>query len=166
MALRFIRTEEDEILYKKSKYVNEITDKITELFDDMEETMKHYNGIGLAAVQVGVLKRMIVVCYEENTYRLVNPEITDSDGEETAYEGCLSVPGKHMSVKRPANVTLKAMNEEGAEVTIQASGHLARIFCHETDHLDGTLYTQIADYDQPVLYDDDEENGENEEEQI
>lgn len=158
MALRFIRTEEDEILSKKSKHVNEITDKIKQLFDDMEETLEAYKGVGLAAVQVGVLKRLVIVNYEDTLYKLVNPQIICSDGEETAYEGCLSIPGKHMSVKRPLNVVLKATNENGEEVVIEASGHLARIFCHEADHLDGILYTQKADYTQPVLYDSDNED--------
>lgn len=164
MALRFIRTEEDEILYKKSKYVNEITDKIKQLFDDMEETLDAFKGVGLAAVQVGVLKRLIVIHYDETVYRLINPQIISSDGEETSYEGCLSVPGKHMSVKRPLNVAVKATNENGEELIIEASGHLARIFCHETDHLDGILYTQKADYTQPVLYDSDNEEKEDDDE--
>lgn len=166
MALRFVRTEEDEILYKKSKYVNEVTDRIKQLFDDMEETLESHKGVGLAAVQVGVLKRLIVVHYNDAVYRLINPQIISSDGEEIAYEGCLSIPGKHMSVKRPSNVTLTAMDENGQEVTIEASGHLARIFCHETDHLEGILYTQKADFTQPVLYDNDDEENEEIEENI
>jgi len=162
MALRIIRTEEDEILYKKSKYVTEINDKIIQLLDDMQETMNAYRGVGLAAVQVGILKRLIVVSYEDTVYRLINPEIISFSGEEAAYEGCLSIPRKHMMVRRPTNVMLKALNEAGDEVLIEASGHLARIFCHETDHLEGILYTQKADYSQPVLDDDELDNEEEE----
>lgn len=155
MALRFIRTEEDDILYKKSKPVKEVTDRITQLLDDMVETMEANNGLGLAAVQVGVLRKAIVVRYEEQLYRLLNPEIVSCEGEVCGYEGCLSVPGKHMSVARPASVVVEAMDESGQKVTIEATEQLARIFCHEIDHLDGVLYVQKADYTQPVVYDSD-----------
>ncbi len=163
MALRFIRTEEDEILYKKSKPVKIITERIKQLLDDMEETMEANSGLGLAAVQVGVLRRAIVIRYEEQLYRLLNPEIISCEGEVCGYEGCLSVPGKHMSVMRPETVTVQAMDENGETVIIEATDQLARIFCHEIDHLDGVLYVQKADYTQPVLYDRDlTEEAENE----
>jgi peptide deformylase len=165
MAERFIRTQEDAILYKKSKYVTKITDRIKQILDDMQETMKINRGMGLAAVQVGILKRLIVVQYEDNLYRLINPKIINSDGEEVAYEGCLSVPGKHMSVKRPLNITVEATNEAGELVTIEATGHLARAFCHEIDHLDGILYIQKADFSKPVLYDNDTEDDQETEQQ-
>lgn len=155
MALRFIRTEEDEILYKKSKPVKIITERIKQLLDDMEETMEANSGLGLAAVQVGVLRRAIVIRYEEQLYRLLNPEIISCEGEVCGYEGCLSVPGKHMSVMRPETVTVQAMDENGETVIIEATDQLARIFCHEIDHLDGVLYVQKADYTQPVIYDRD-----------
>jgi peptide deformylase len=155
MAQRFIRTQEDQILYKKSKYVTEITDRVKQILDDMAETMHANKGMGLAAVQVGILKRLVVIQYEDKLYRLINPKIISSDGEEAAYEGCLSVPGKHMSVKRPLNVKVEALDEDGQTITIEATGHLARAFCHEIDHLDGILYIQKADYSQPVLYDND-----------
>ncbi|MGI6349819.1 MAG: peptide deformylase [Eubacteriaceae bacterium] len=163
MALRFIRTEEDEILYKKSKPVKIITERIKQLLDDMEETMEANSGLGLAAVQVGVLRRAIVIRYEEQLYRLLNPEIISCEGEVCGYEGCLSVPGKHMSVMRPETVTVQAMDENGETVIIEATDQLARIFCHEIDHLDGVLYVQKADYTQPVIYDRDlTEEAENE----
>ncbi len=155
MALRLIRTEEDEILYKKSKPVKEVTERIKQLLDDMEETMEANNGLGLAAVQVGVLRRAIVIRYEDQLYRLLNPEIVECEGEVCGYEGCLSVPGKHMSVARPATVKVQAMDENGQSITIEASEQLARVFCHEIDHLDGILYVQKADYTQPVVYDSD-----------
>jgi len=131
----------------------------------MVETMQVNKGMGLAAVQVGILKRLVVIQYEDKLYRLINPKIISSDGEEVAYEGCLSVPGKHMSVKRPLNVKVEALNEDGRTMTIEATGHLARAFCHEIDHLDGILYIQKADYSQPVLYDNEMEETEDAEQQ-
>ncbi len=152
MAIRLIREEGDEILKKKSKPVNKITDRIKELLGDMVETMDDNDGVGLAAVQVGVLRRMITVRLGEELYKLINPVILSEEGEAEAYEGCLSVPGRHMVVKRPQKVVLEALDENGEQVTIEAEGHLARAFCHEVDHLDGTLFLAKADYDQPVLY--------------
>lgn len=148
MALRNIVYDGDDILRKKAKPVREINDKILELIDDMFETMKEYEGVGLAAPQVGMLKSIIVidVSTEEETkkYELINPELLDSIGETEADEGCLSVPGKTGRVVRPEKVKVKAFDRNGKETVIEGDGLLARALCHELDHLNGILYTDIA----------------------
>lgn len=145
MALRQIVTIGDDILYKKSRKVEVFDDRLGQLIDDMIETMYAANGVGLAAVQIGILKRVVVVDTGEGIYELVNPEIIESSGEQDGYEGCLSVPGRKGTVKRPMNVTLKAQDRDGNEHTYSVSGFTARAFCHETDHLEGTLFIEHAD---------------------
>lgn len=143
MAIRIIRQEGDEILKKKSRPVENIDDKLKELIKDMIETMHKYDGVGLAAVQVGVLKRVIVIdTYEEGkpVYVLINPEIIETKGSREVEEGCLSFPNKFAKVIRPEKVTLKALNEEGKEVKIKAEGLLAQAMCHEVDHLNGEVF--------------------------
>ncbi len=146
MAILNIVKEGDPLLSKTSRRVDEITPRIITLLDDMRQTLHDANGAGLAAVQVGVLRRIVLVEYEEgNTLELINPEIISTEGEQTGLEGCLSLPGKWGVVTRPETVTVKAMNREGKEVTYTASGLGARAFCHELDHLDGIIYTDRAD---------------------
>ena len=145
MAIRSIRKEGDEILRKRSKEVENIDDRIKELFDDMLDTLKEYDGIGIAAVQVGVLKRMIIVDLTdviegENPIRLINPVITKSKGEQTAEEGCLSIPNKYANVIRPSEITVEALNENGEKIKIEAKEIMAVVLSHEIDHLEGDLF--------------------------
>jgi peptide deformylase len=140
MALRNIRTDNDEILRKKSRKVEEINDRIRTLIDDMKETMYHAEGVGLAAPQVGVLKRIAVVDVGEGMVIVINPEIIERDGNCTDVEGCLSLPGRQGEVERPERIKVRALNEKGEEFTIEAEGLFARALCHEIDHLDGILF--------------------------
>lgn len=142
MAIRTIRLEGDEILKKKSRQVEEIDDRIKELLDDMIETMHKYNGVGLAAVQVGVLKRVIVIdLYDDKgPIKLVNPVITKQKGEQEVEEGCLSFPNKYAKMIRPKEVTVEALDENGKKVKIQAKDLLAQALCHEVDHLNGIVF--------------------------
>ena len=141
MAVRQIRVIGDEILNKKCKPVKEMTDRTKELIEDMFETMYEANGVGLAAPQVGILKRIVVIDVEDGyQYVLINPEIIETSGEQTGEEGCLSVPGKWGIVTRPNYVKVRALNEEMEEFEIEGEGLLARAFCHEIDHLSGHLY--------------------------
>ena len=144
MALREIRLDGDPILRKKSREVTEVSDRIQELLDDMIETMYHAEGVGLAAPQVGILRRVIVIDIGEGPLKVINPVIIEKDGEIVAIEGCLSVPGLSGDVARPENIKVKYLNEKGEEIILVAEGPLARDFCHEIDHLDGVLYTDIA----------------------
>jgi len=144
MALRNIRKEGDPILAKISKPVWEMTDKTKVLIEDMLETMYAANGVGLAAVQVGVLKRIVVIDVSEegnDPIILINPEIIDKSGSQTGDEGCLSVPGKSGVVTRASHVKVKAFNEKMEVFEIEGDELLARAFQHEVDHLDGILYT-------------------------
>ena len=135
----------DEILRKKCRPVEEITPKTLRLLDDMVETMRAAQGVGLAAPQVGILRRIVVIEVEEgNLIELINPKIIAYAGEQEGTEGCLSVPGKWGTVKRPMHVTIRAFNRHGEEFEITGSDFLARAFCHELDHLDGKLYVDIA----------------------
>jgi peptide deformylase len=123
-----------------------MTPNLRALIEDMVETMRHANGVGLAAPQVGVLKRLVVIeCEEGELHVLINPEIVERDGEQTGYEGCLSVPGKTGIVTRPNHVKVKALNENMEPVTVEGEELLARALCHELDHLDGHLYTEMAE---------------------
>lgn len=141
MALRNIRYEGDEILRKKSREVDLVDDKIKTLMDDMVETMYENEGVGLAAPQVGILKRVIVIDVEDgNVYKMVNPKVTKMDGKQIAQEGCLSVPEKKGPVPRPMNVTVEYTDENGEKVELEAEGLLARCICHEIDHLNGVLF--------------------------
>ena len=142
MAIRQIREEGDEILKKKSREVEVIDDKIRELLDDMVETMHKYNGVGLAAVQVGILKRIIVIdLYDDKgPMKLVNPVIIKEKGEQEVEEGCLSFPNKYAKMIRPAEVVVEALDENGKKVTIKAKELLAQALCHEIDHLNGITF--------------------------
>lgn len=140
MALRNIRTDEDEILRKKSRKVDEINDRIKNLIEDMKETMYHADGVGLAAPQVGILKRIAVVDVGKGPVTVINPEIIERNGNYTDVEGCLSLPGRQGEVERPEKIKVKALNEKGEEVVIEAEGLFARALCHEIDHLDGILF--------------------------
>ncbi|MBO5715220.1 MAG: peptide deformylase [Clostridia bacterium] len=135
----------DDVLRKKCRPVDEITPKIIQLLDDMAETMREANGVGLAAPQVGILRRIVVIEVEEgNLIELINPKIIAYAGEQDGTEGCLSVPNKWGMVKRPMHVTVRATNRHGEEFEISGSELLARAFCHELDHLDGKLYIDVA----------------------
>ena len=146
MAILNIVTEEDPVLRKKSREVTEITPRIIDLLEDMKDTLHKAQGAGLAAVQVGILRRIALVEYEEgNTIELINPEIVSVEGEQTGLEGCLSLPGKWGVVTRPETVTVRCMNRNGETVTHTASGLGARAFCHEIEHMDGIIYTDRAE---------------------
>lgn len=141
MAILNIVKEGDPILRKTSREVTEITPRIIRLLDDMIDTLKEANGAGLAAVQVGVLRRVVLVDTEETgLLEMINPKIIAYTGEQEEAEGCLSVPGVWGTVKRPESVTVKALNRNGEEFTVTGKGLAARAFCHEIDHLDGTLF--------------------------
>ena len=145
MAIRNIREYGDEVLTKTCKEVKEMTPRIQELIDDMFDTMYEANGVGLAAPQVGILKRIVTIDIGEGPIVLINPEILETSGEQTGEEGCLSVPGKWGIVTRPNYVKVRALNEEMEEFEIEGEGLLARAFCHEIDHLDGKLYTRLVE---------------------
>lgn len=140
MAIRVIRTDEDPLLRKKSREVNDINDRILSLLDDMVETMYHADGIGLAAPQVGILRRVITVDVGQGPYKMINPEILETEGSEIDIEGCLSVPNFNGTVERPAKIKMKYLDIEGKENIIEATGLFARCICHEIDHLDGILF--------------------------
>jgi peptide deformylase len=140
MALRNIRKIGDEILRKKSRTVDEVTDRIRILLSDMLETMYAADGVGLAAPQVGILKRLAVVDVGEGPVYLINPVILETEGEDIDEEGCLSIPGEQGAVLRPKKIKVKTLNEQGEEVIIEASDFFARAICHEMDHLDGVLF--------------------------
>jgi peptide deformylase len=146
MALLKIVKESDdlEFLRRKSAPVKEITPRITGLLDDMIETMRNANGCGLAAVQVGVLRRVVVIETEEGLFELINPVIVKKTGEQEGLEGCLSLPGKWGMTKRPQCVTVRALDREGNEFELTGYDLLAKAICHECDHLDGIIYTDKA----------------------
>ena len=143
MAIREIRNETDEILRKKSREVEVIDDKIKELIEDMIETMHKYNGVGLAAVQVGVLKRVLVIdLYDDNgIYKLINPVIVKEKGEQECEEGCLSFPNKYAQVVRPMEITVEGLDENGKKIKVKGKGLLAQALSHEIDHLNGVVFT-------------------------
>lgn len=140
MAIRLIREEDEPVLRKKCKPIKEITPKIAELAEDMLDTMYNANGVGLAAPQVGMLKRMVVIDIGEGPVVLINPEIIETSGEQTGNEGCLSVPGKTGVVTRPNYVKAKAVDITGQNIIVEGEELMARALCHEIDHLDGILY--------------------------
>lgn len=145
MAIRNIRVEGDSVLTKVARPVTEVNEKTIELIEDMLDTMYEAYGVGLAAPQVGILKRIVVIDVSEEGDEpiiLINPEIIETQGSQTGDEGCLSVPGKNGTVTRPNYVKVKALNEEMEEVFYEGEGLLARAFCHEIDHLDGHLYVE------------------------
>ena len=141
MAIREVRVEGDEVLNKVSKPVKTMTERTKILIADMLDTMYETDGVGLAAPQVGILKRIVVMDVGEGPIVLVNPEIVFTEGSQTGDEGCLSVPGKVGLVTRPSHVIVKAFNADMEEIEVEGRGLLARCICHETDHLDGILYT-------------------------
>ncbi|MBR5509838.1 MAG: peptide deformylase [Lachnospiraceae bacterium] len=157
MAIRNLRTEGDPILRKVSKEVTEITPKIHELIDDMLETMYETNGVGLAAPQVGVLKRIVVIDVGDGPLVMLNPEIVNQKGSQTGDEGCLSVPGKAGQVTRPNEVTARFMGEDGEWYEVDGTELLARAICHECDHLEGKLYIDLVEGDlHDVSYDEED----------
>lgn len=146
MAIRTIRTIGDEILTKECKPVAEMSKRTAELIEDMFDTMYEYNGVGLAASQVGVRKQIVVIDVEDgNQYVLINPKIIEVKGSQTGAEGCLSVPGKSGIVTRPDYVKVTALNEKLEEYTLEGEGLLARAICHECDHLKGQLFVNIVE---------------------
>lgn len=140
MAIRQIRKNEDEILTKKCKEVKKFDEKLAILLDDMYETMVQANGVGLAAPQVGILKRVVVIDIGEGKIEMINPTIVETDGEQTGEEGCLSFPGIYGEVTRPNYVKARALDRNGREFEIEAEELLARAICHECDHLDGIVF--------------------------
>lgn len=160
MAIRTIREIGDPVLNKVSKEVKEITPRIQDLIDDMFETMYEANGVGLAAPQVGILKRIVVIdTTGEDPILLINPRIVETSGEQTGNEGCLSVPGKTGIVTRPNYVKVVALDEELNEIEVEGEELLARALCHEIEHLDGHLYVEKVEGDlmDVEMMDDDEE---------
>lgn len=142
MAIRTIRTEGDEILRKKSKKVEIIDEKITELIQDMIETLHKYDGVGLAAVQVGILKQIVIIQEAEDAPILViiNPEIVSQSGTQVVEEGCLSFPNKFAKIERPEKIKVRAINEKGKKIEITGKGLLAQALSHEIDHLNGEVF--------------------------
>lgn len=158
MALRTIRVEGDPVLGKVCREVTEVTPKIVTLIDDMLETMYEANGVGLAAPQVGILKRIVVIDVGEGPIVMINPEIIESDGEQTGDEGCLSLPGKAGQVTRPNHVKAKFYDLDMNAWEVEGEGLMARCICHELDHLDGHMYTELVEGElHHVTYDEDEE---------
>ena len=145
MALRQIREIGDEILLKKCREVKEVTPRVRELIDDMFETLYEANGVGLAAPQVGVLKRIVIIDCGDDPHVLINPRIIESSGEQTGSEGCLSVPGKAGLVTRPNYVKVVYYDENMEQQELEGTELLARAVCHELDHLDGKLYVDLVE---------------------
>ena len=157
MALRTIRVQGDSVLTKKSRTVDKMTTRIGELITDMLDTMYDAMGVGLAAPQVGILKRIVVIDVGEGPIVLINPEILETSGEQTGDEGCLSVPGMAGQVTRPNYVKVKALDVNMDEQIYEGEGLLARAFCHEIDHLDGKMYTELVEGElHKVTYDEED----------
>ena len=157
MALRTIRVQGDSVLTKKSRTVDKMTPRIGELITDMLDTMYDAMGVGLAAPQVGILKRIVVIDVGEGPIVLINPEILETSGEQTGDEGCLSVPGMAGQVTRPNYVKVKALDVNMEEQIYEGEGLLARAFCHEIDHLDGKMYTELVEGElNKVTYDEED----------
>ena len=147
MSIRIIVLEPDDVLHQIAKEVKKITPNVQKLLNDMADTMYDAEGVGLAAPQVGILKRLIVIDVGDETglIKMINPELVSSEGEQFGPEGCLSIPGVNGDVRRAETVTVKGLDPEGKEVTITGSGLLARAFLHEIDHLNGVIFTDIAE---------------------
>lgn len=166
MAIRNIRVDGDEILRQPCKPVKAMTPRISELIDDMFDTMYEAGGVGLAAPQVGVLRRIVVIdVMDDNPLVLINPEIVEQDGEQIGEEGCLSLPGLAGEVSRPSHVVCKALDRNMEPITVEGTELLARCICHELDHLDGVLYKDLVidglhRVDTPEAEDADEEDDE------
>ena len=144
MGLRKILTKEESVLHKRCRPVTVFDEKLHDLLDDMAETLVEANGVGLAAPQVGILRRIFIVDIGEEIVELINPEIIETEGEQDGMEGCLSVPNEFWLVKRPMRVKAKAQDRYGDWFEIEGEELIARCLCHENDHLDGLLYTEIA----------------------
>ncbi len=158
MATRKIRELGDEVLTKQCKEVTKMTLRTKVLIQDMLDTMYEALGVGLAAPQVGVLRRIVVIDVGEGPIVLINPEILETSGEQTGEEGCLSVPGKSGQVTRPDYVKVRALNEDMEEIELEGTGLLARAFCHEIDHLDGKMYVDLVEGElHDVTYDEEDE---------
>lgn len=158
MALRTIREMGDEVLTKKCREIKEVTPRIRELIEDMIETMYEANGVGLAAPQVGILKRLVVIDIGEGPIVLINPVILETDGTQTGEEGCLSLPGKSGVVTRPNYVKVRAYDENMQEFEAEGTELLARAFCHEIDHLDGHMYVEKVEGElHDTVYEEEEE---------
>lgn len=169
MALRNILTQEQPLLYKKCRPVTDFNDRLHVLLDDMAETLDKANGVGLAAPQVGVLRRAVLVLEtnvpegeEERLIELINPEILETSGEQEGAEGCLSVPGEYGVVKRPMNVKVRAQDRYGNWFEVEGTGLTARCFCHEIDHLDGIVFTSKCER---MLTEEELQGDENEDEE-
>ena len=145
MGLRKILTDKDPALHKVCKPVTAFDAKLHKLLDDMGETMQDANGVGLAAPQVGILRRVVTVDLGDEILELVNPSLVETDGEQVGAEGCLSVPGKYGLVKRPYFAKVKAQDRYGEWFEVEGEELIARCFCHELDHLDGIVYTEVMD---------------------
>ena len=146
MALRKIALQGEECLTKVCRPVTEFNDRLHTLLDDMAETLEEAGGVGLAAPQVGILRRVCIVLNEDDEIiELINPEIVYTEGEETALEGCLSVPGKYGLVKRPYYAKVRAQDRDGNWYEAEGEELIARCFCHEIDHLDGIVYTEVME---------------------
>ena len=157
MALRTIRVQGDSVLTKKSRTVDKMTPRIGELITDMLDTMYDAMGVGLAAPQVGILKRIVVIDVGEGPIVLINPEILETSGEQTGDEGFLSVPGMAGQVTRPNYVKVKALDVNMEEQILEGEGLLARAFCHEIDNLDGKMYTELVEGElHKVTYDEED----------
>ncbi len=152
MAIRKIREMGDDVLTKVCKEVENVTPRTKVLIDDMFDTMYDAMGVGLAAPQVGVLKRIVTIDVGEGPILLINPEIIETSGEQTGEEGCLSVPGKSGVVTRPNYVKVRAFDEDMKEIVLEGEGLLARAFCHEIDHLDGHLYVEKVEGELEDMY--------------
>lgn len=164
MALRNIITQEQPTLYKKSRVVTDFNDRLAQLLDDMRDTLAESGGVGLAAVQVGVLRRAVLVIEtnvpegeEEYVIELINPEVIEASGEQEGAEGCLSFPGEYGIVKRPMHVKVRAQDRHGEWFEVEGDGLTARCFCHEIDHLDGVVFTDKCER---MLTEDELESGE------
>lgn len=150
MALRGILNDSDPMLFKKSRHVTKFDERLAELLDDMKETLHEANGVGLAAPQVAILRRAVIVLDTSDSenpkyIEFVNPTIIEAEGEQYGPEGCLSVPGEYGMVRRPNKVIVQAQDRNGKQFIFEAEGLNARICCHELDHLDGILFTELAD---------------------
>lgn len=145
MAIREVRVDGDEVLRKISRPITEMTPRIEQLIGDMIDTMYEYDGVGLAAPQVGVLRRVVVIDVGDGPMVFINPEIVEQSGEQCGQEGCLSIPGIYMNVTRPNHVVVTAKNEKMEDIRIEGDELLARALCHEIDHLNGILFKDIAE---------------------
>lgn len=163
MAIRTIREIGDPVLNKKCKEVKEMTERTRELIDDMLETMYEADGVGLAAPQVGILKRIFVIDVGDGPIILINPSIVETSGEQSGHEGCLSVPGKSGIVTRPNYVKVVGLNENMEQIEVEGTELLARALLHENDHLDGHMYTELVEGPLYEIGADDEEYGDDEE---